>query len=473
VIGSTGVIPLTIISTIPDMMRHYYHVIVNAQKEILFATMYWEKSESANVIGKAFRDLSKRAGCENRHVIIKLLMDRPRISNAIRFHSVLPPIKWSCYDLPSPEEIPNISLEVHNYHRFILGTFHSKFLVVDRKLALLNSNNIQDRPNLEMMSHYEGDIVNSFYDTFLISWWLPFQPNLVCLNDNAMMEQDFHFGSDSSSITSVKEPVGDTKAAARSRFKHLELEKTEIDLDEPELSSSDNENSSPVKDKQYNGTTLFATVAQAYNYNRASHSPNVLVKLANHITGAVIDKNVIPRMQSPLTELLNKSSKSAGSTTADKNISAQEIEALSLEFSRFLFHRPHEPFPIALVNRLPSGIPGHRDTMNPQDAAWMGAFRYAQKSIFIQSPTLNAPPAIDGIIAACRRGIKVTLWLSWGFNDLKEGHGTFQGGTNEHVVRKLYKELSKTKDGTERNLETFWYTGKGQLNHKLLLLFLK
>lgn len=418
-------------------MRHYYDVIVQAQKEILFATMYWEKSESANIIGEAFRDLSKRAGFENRRVIIKLMIDRPKISNAIHHHSILPPSKWPHYDIPSPEEIPNISLEVHNYHHFIMGTFHAKFLIVDRKLALLNSNNIQDRPNLEMMSHYEGDIVNSFYDTFLISWWLPFQPNLVCLNDNAPMERDFHFGFDCSTIASVKEPIREVIATTRSRIKNLEVEEVEIYLDKSEFPSFNDENSSSVIDKQHNGDTLSTTSVGSVDYNRAS------------------------RLQCSLTDHLNRSSKSARSTIADKSISTEEMEALSSEFSSFLFHHPHEPFPIALVNRLPNGIPGYRDTMNPQDAAWMGAFRYAQKSIFIQSPTLNAPPAIDGIIAACRRGIKVTLWLNLGFNDLKEGRGTFQGGTNEHVVKKLYKKLMKTNDGTERNLETFWYIGKG------------
>jgi hypothetical protein len=103
----------------------------------------------------------------------------------------------------------------------------------------------------------------------------------------------------------------------------------------------------------------------------------------------------------------------------------------------------------------------------------MGAFRYAQKSIFIQTPTLNASTAINGIVAACRRGIKVTLWLNLGFNDLREGRGTFQGGTNEQVVKKLYKQLKKTNDGTETNLQIFWYTGKGQLNHQLLVAFLE
>jgi phosphatidylserine/phosphatidylglycerophosphate/cardiolipin synthase-like enzyme len=450
-------------------MRHYYHEIVHAQKEILFATMYWEKSESANIISKAFRDLSKRAGCDNCHVIIKLMIDHPTISSVSHFHYILPPSKWSCYDLPSPEEIPNISLEVHNYHHGIMGTFHTKFLIVDRKLVLLNSNNIQDRPNLEMMSQFEGDIVNSFYDTFLISWWLPFQPNLVCLNDNAPMEQDFHFGFSSSNIASAEEPIREVTAEARSGFIHLEVEEAGIYLDESELSSSTDESSSSAKDKKPNRTALSAVVARAVGNNRSSHWSNVFVKATNHIASAVIDYDGSLPSQSPITKHLNKSSKSAHSTTADKNISVEEIETLSLEFSPFLFHRPHEPFPIVLVNRLPHGTPGYKDTINPQDAAWLGAFRHAQKSIFIQSPTFNASSAIDGIVAACRRGVKVTLWLGLGFNDLKEGHGTFQGGTNEHVVKKLYKRLKKNNDGTEQNLETFWYTAKGQLNNAFLL----
>jgi phosphatidylserine/phosphatidylglycerophosphate/cardiolipin synthase-like enzyme len=45
--------------------------------------------------------------------------------------------------LPSPAEIPNIDLEVINFHRPTFGTFHSKFMVVDRKFGCISSNNIQ------------------------------------------------------------------------------------------------------------------------------------------------------------------------------------------------------------------------------------------------------------------------------------------------------------------------------------------
>lgn len=40
--------------------------------------------------------------------------------------------------LPHPDEIPNLSLEVMNYHKPPVGTFHAKYLVVDRKIVLLN-----------------------------------------------------------------------------------------------------------------------------------------------------------------------------------------------------------------------------------------------------------------------------------------------------------------------------------------------
>jgi phosphatidylserine/phosphatidylglycerophosphate/cardiolipin synthase-like enzyme len=452
--GTSGVIPLTIISTIPDIMQHYYHCIIHAEKEVLLATNFWEKSASVNVIGKALRDLSKRAGNDNRSIIVKIMIDHPTKDNLLHYHSILPIDKWPDYDIPLPHEIPNLSLEVNNYHRMIMGTFHSKFMIVDRRFALLNSNNIQDRPNLEMMSHFEGDIVHSFYDTYLISWWLPFEPSLVCLKDHLSSENDYLFGINNRRILSVQQPLKQAVARARLRLQsHLEEEESDVYLHAPLASDED--------DQQVDGARFSSVAIQALVHHRQSHSPGVLVKATNDLTGAILDYNMAPRSGSPLTAHLNKSSKSAHATKPDENLSNEELERLGFDFCPFIFHQKHQPVPIALVNRLPRGTPGHIDTANPQGAAWMGAFRYAKKSIFIQSPTLNASPAIDGIIDACRRGVIVTLWLDLGFNDLAEGFGTFQGGTNEHVVKKLYKKLEEGNDGAERYLEVFWYTGKG------------
>lgn len=87
--------------------------------------------------------------------------------------------------LPAASEIPNVDLQVINFHRPLFGTFHAKFTVIDRRVALIQSSNIQDNDNLEMLSHIEGPIVDSFYDAALLSWGKPLDPPLPLLDSPA------------------------------------------------------------------------------------------------------------------------------------------------------------------------------------------------------------------------------------------------------------------------------------------------
>lgn len=87
--------------------------------------------------------------------------------------------------IPHPDDLPNVDIEVMNFHQPVFGTFHSKYMVVDRKIAIVQSNNIQDIDNLEMMTQWEGPIVDSFYDVALISWHNALKPPLPCLDQPA------------------------------------------------------------------------------------------------------------------------------------------------------------------------------------------------------------------------------------------------------------------------------------------------
>lgn len=87
--------------------------------------------------------------------------------------------------LPAASEIPNVDLQVINFHRPLFGTFHAKFTVIDRRVVLIQSSNIQDNDNLEMLSHIEGPIVDSFYDAALLSWGKPLDPPLPLLHSPA------------------------------------------------------------------------------------------------------------------------------------------------------------------------------------------------------------------------------------------------------------------------------------------------
>ena len=68
----------------------------------------------------------------------------------------------------------------------MLGTFHCKYMVVDRKFAVPQSNNIQDNDNMEMMIHLEGPIVDSLYDMALISWHKKLEPPPLSHNSPAV-----------------------------------------------------------------------------------------------------------------------------------------------------------------------------------------------------------------------------------------------------------------------------------------------
>ncbi|OWZ78847.1 hypothetical protein C366_02346 [Cryptococcus neoformans Tu401-1] len=181
-LGSTTTMPLSIISLIPDIMQHYRDVIVRAKKEVFLATNYWQPSNSVNTISQALRDLSARVLKEGRpKVVVKIMYDRGSWEQLWNAHAPVRHSEWTPLDLPAKEDTKGLDMEVINFHKVLLGTFHAKFLIVDRKVALINSNNIQDRPNLELMSHFEGPVVDAFYEIALHSWYNRLNPPLPCM----------------------------------------------------------------------------------------------------------------------------------------------------------------------------------------------------------------------------------------------------------------------------------------------------
>lgn len=200
-LGSSGVIPLSIVSVIPDIMRHYASLIVCAEAEIILATNYWEPSLSSSIVTNSLRRLSKRVEARGgAKVVVKLMYDRGNLKQLVKNHVIVEPIYWSKIGLPSEHEIPGIALEVINYHRPPLGTFHAKYLLVDRRVACLNSNNIQDRPNVEMMVQLEGSIVESIYDMALLSWSNAMNPPLPLLSKPPTYPDIYKFQQDNEDL---------------------------------------------------------------------------------------------------------------------------------------------------------------------------------------------------------------------------------------------------------------------------------
>ncbi|KAE8216601.1 hypothetical protein CF327_g269 [Tilletia walkeri] len=692
-LATTGIIPLSIFSTGPDIIGHYYDCIISARKEVVLLTNYWQGGSNVQKIADALRELnarqaervsngsgtpsrqgstngrpvngrtvssssgrkSKKAIPLEQRIVVKLMWDRgpQTLADLFRLRKPVFPSMWKTNGLPTEDELPFLSVEILNYHRPLMGTFHAKLLIVDRQVALINSNNIQDRPNLEACTRLEGDIVNSIYDHALISWGNRLNPPLPCLSRPALKEPPesaFYAGEHTTLPSLTKEGLRAKSLEAR---KQLLLEDEESEKEKLEVPSSpltrlgrrdsfgapSASNSVPpsplsptidrdraarhagqvwaqkvlrkfdttstdspsqkrnfadvvealmkkegimpsgwsegalevfglgpssrrnvedavrknrstrttssgftlqipsaVKEEADDGGPLssVAEPSHAGNADNDASSGTVVGGVADgehhdHATpysqdglgkdsqdglgkeaqssqqipqivgedgkpinldeGAVSDsssehgvdddgmtpgssafRRIHKRTRSTISRgsaaerlsVITKALDFANNSQVQGGIKAEELEKISndlLDFQPYVFHKPHRPVPMALVNRRPHGTPGHSDIRNPQDAAWLAGFRYAQKHVFIQSPTLNSSPVKAAVLGCVRRHVRVELWLDLGFNDKSESL-PFQGGTNESVVTGMYRQLRREGKGDEKYLDVYWYTGK-------------
>ncbi|EXJ82193.1 hypothetical protein A1O3_06006 [Capronia epimyces CBS 606.96] len=409
--GSNGVCPLTIIATVPDICRHMSNVIARAEHEVFLATNFWMYSEPSRLITNALHELSRKAVENNRRVVVKIIYDRGSVKQVVNNHLPVPPEEFADPNgkvrIPHPDELPNIDIEVVNFHLPVFGTFHAKYMVVDRKIAILQSDNIQDIDNLEMMTQWEGPIVNSLYEVALISWHNRLNPPLPCLSQPTAtgslptFEAESHatlFDENGKTVTMAQSTA--TATEGDESLRKLAHDGSQVDL--PQHTSQD-----PHYDPDIRSEVLRAVASLGPRQGE--------------------------RRIDAITRLLN--------TTIQPNTKGSAPELEPSDFMTPLIPIPrHDPFPIAMVCREPWGAPSKKSLHTPQNEAFMSALRHATKSVFIQTPNLNAEALLPEILKACRRGVNVTYYYCLGYNDAGELL-PFQGGHNEMIAHGLYREL--------------------------------
>ncbi|EOO01145.1 putative iq calmodulin-binding motif protein [Phaeoacremonium minimum UCRPA7] len=458
------------------------NLIVRAEKEVIVATNYWQNSTASKFISDAIRELSRRAGQRGSKVVVKVIYDRGSPKQLIEPHYIVPEKTYTGKDvgLPHPNEIPNIDLEVMNYHHPMLGTFHAKYMVVDRKIAILQSDNIQDNDNLEMMVHLEGPIVDSVYDMALISWHKKLQPALPSHNTPAVAGglgcfgavHESLFGPDGQ-IKGYNAIVDPKKMAPRDAYSYEQVtqpglvsdgqQKGDENHDRADIVTGPTTTASlthphPRKEEAGNsGGSNEQEQAAAAGKQGTQERGDTPSNEADRDTKAYLNtgNQEIPQSQiqdpSPQGNLLPEHTTDdphwdediAGEiarvqTAVSAKPGETRMQAVNRhlnhtinvgfpydapecapeeEMTPYIPHPPHEPFPIAMVNRPPYGTPNHKSVSTPQNAAWLCALRNAKKNVFIQSPTVNAEPLIPAIIEACERGIDVYCYVCLGYND--------------------------------------------------------
>lgn len=352
-----------------------------------------------------------RAGLRNERVVVKIMFDK---AGAAQFVNPRQSVKPEIYagekiGLPHPSEIPNLDFEAISYHKPLLGTLHAKFMVVDRKIAVIESNNTEDNDNVEMMTHFEGPIVDSIYDTALVTWGNELRPPLPSLN-----------------------------TPAANGGLHADRQQEPLFMDRGEA----REQHQIVHDGE---------VAQLPEH--MPDDPHYDDDLAGEITrmqSAYSPKPGESRLQATNRQL-NLACKKKASPSAPEITEGDE-------FTPYIPISTPTAFPIAVVSRPPYGAPNNHDVLVPQNEAWLSCIRNATRNIFIQTPDLNATPLLAAMATALERGVEITYYVCFGYNDAGELMPG-QGGTNEMFATKLIKTLSPQ----QRSLLTIcYYVGKDQ-----------
>jgi phosphatidylserine/phosphatidylglycerophosphate/cardiolipin synthase-like enzyme len=408
--GSHGTVPLSVIAPLADIIRHCSNLIVRAEREVFFITCSWSPSVAQRLIKDALIELSRRAGERGQRVVVKMMYDKAAAANVIDAHQLVKPAAYTgkTIQLPSPEEIPNIDFEVISLHKLVLGTLHAKFCVVDRKVAAVMSNNMEDNDNVEMMTHVEGPIVDSLYDTALITWNNHLNPPLPSHDAPA---------TEGGLPTSGQEPLYTDRPPAREQHE-IAAEGQAVRL--PEHMPDD-----PHYDADLNGEI---TRMQSCYSEKPGESR---LQAANRQLNLACKSPIAP--------------------------SGPEIPEGD-EMTPYISTMTPTPIPMALVSRPPYGPPSMHNVFVPQNEAWLSLIRNAQRSIFIQTPDLNAAALMPALAAALKRGIEITYYVCFGYNDAGEIIPG-QGGTNDQAAQALIKELSPTE---RQLLHICYYVGKDQ-----------
>jgi len=120
--------------------------------------------------------------------------------------------------------------------------------------------------------------------------------------------------------------------------------------------------------------------------------------------------------------------------------------------------RPGE-VPMLYLSRISNRGLSHPED-NPQDQAWMKALDIAETSVFIMSPNFTTKTIVAKVLAAVRRGVKVTVITAYRFNDVVSWFNTKSIGNNRYGFKHMKEDLRYEKQHVRDNLVLCYFLGK-------------
>jgi phosphatidylserine/phosphatidylglycerophosphate/cardiolipin synthase-like enzyme len=148
--------------------------IKSAEREVILVTCFWAASATRELINEALVHLSEKALSSSTKISVRICFS----SSSLARNMLLPTPKdgqhypsssWKKIGLPRPEELRGLDLRVSRKFFWPFGIIHSKYVVVDRKLAIFPSCNVSWERWFEVAVSCSGPVVEhllSFHGQF-------------------------------------------------------------------------------------------------------------------------------------------------------------------------------------------------------------------------------------------------------------------------------------------------------------------
>ncbi|KIW18257.1 hypothetical protein PV08_02545 [Exophiala spinifera] len=156
--------------------------IANARKEVILATCFWAPSATRDGVRDALVALSNRALETSCRITVRICFSSSSLARNMLWPTPkdgqnYSPTQWAkLLGLSGPADVRGLDLAVTRKFFWPFGIIHSKYVIVDRKLAIFPSCNVSWERWFEVAVAIKGPVVQDLI-VFHKSFWRPPPPS--------------------------------------------------------------------------------------------------------------------------------------------------------------------------------------------------------------------------------------------------------------------------------------------------------
>ncbi|ETN43171.1 uncharacterized protein HMPREF1541_02329 [Cyphellophora europaea CBS 101466] len=154
--------------------------ITQAQQEVILVTCFWADSATRSALRSALLALSAKASETSTKIRVQICFSSKSLARNMLLPTpqrgqIYSPSKWAKLGLPDVREIPGLQLNVTRKFFWPFGIIHSKYVIIDRELAIFPSCNISWERWFETAISMRGPVVDHLL-SFHTNFWLQGEP---------------------------------------------------------------------------------------------------------------------------------------------------------------------------------------------------------------------------------------------------------------------------------------------------------